>query len=81
MAHLLATAGVRNLIFCGVTSDCCVHTTMTNANDMGYECLVVSDGSAALETRNHDMIMAITAKHGGQFGAVASADTVLDALA
>jgi nicotinamidase-related amidase len=54
---------------------------MTNANDMGYECLVVSDGSAALETRNHDMIMAITAKHGGQFGAVASADTVLDALA
>ena len=78
---LLQRNGIRNLVFCGVTSDCCVHTTMTNANDMGYECLVVENGSAALETRNHEMIMAITAKRSGQFGAVASADAVIEALA
>ena len=53
---------------------------MTNANDRGYECLLLADGSAALESRNHDMIVAITAKHGGQFGAVANSDDVLDAL-
>ena len=78
---ILHRAGIRNLVFAGVTSDCCVHTTMTNANDQGYECLVLSDGSAALEARNHAMIMTITAKRGGQFGAVASAETVLRALA
>lgn len=77
---ILKQRGIRNLIFAGVTSDCCVHTTMTNANDRGYECLMLADGSAALETRNHDMIVAITTKLGGQFGAVATADEVLAAL-
>ncbi len=77
---VLSRNGIRNLIFAGVTSDCCVHTTMTNANDKGFECLVISDASAALETRNHAMIMEITAKRHGQFGAVASTKTVLDAL-
>lgn len=77
---ILAAHGIRNIIFCGVTSDCCVHTTMTNAIDKGYECLVVDDGSAALDLRNHAMIMAITSKRHGQFGAVARSDTVLAAL-
>lgn len=77
---ILQTRGIRNLIFAGVTSDCCVHTTMTNANDKGYECLVLDDATAALETRNHAMIMAITAKRGGQFGAVASSERLLAAL-
>ena len=81
LESILHGRGIRNLIFAGVTSDCCVHTTMTNANDKGYECLVLSDGSAALEARNHAMILTITTKRGGQFGAVASAETVLRALA
>jgi nicotinamidase-related amidase len=78
---ILQRRGIRNLVFAGVTSDCCVHTTMTNANDKGYECLLLADASAALETRNHAMIVAITAKRGGQFGAVAAADDLLAALA
>lgn len=78
---ILQRRGVRNLIFAGVTSDCCVHTTMTNANDKGYECLVLADASAALDARNHRMIMAITAKRHGQFGAVATSNDVLAALA
>ena len=41
-----ARRGIRNLVFAGVTSDCCVHTTMTNANDKGYECLLLADASA-----------------------------------
>jgi nicotinamidase-related amidase len=77
---ILAVRGIRNLVFTGVTSDCCVHTTMTNANDKGFECLVLDDCSAALDQRNHAMIMAITAKRAGQFGAVTSAATLLSAL-
>jgi biuret amidohydrolase len=78
--QILTARRIRNLVFTGVTSDCCVHTTMTNANDKGFECLVLDDCSAALDARNHAMIMAITAKRGGQFGAVASAAAVLAAL-
>jgi biuret amidohydrolase len=79
--QILQLRKLRNLIFAGVTSDCCVHTTMTNANDKGYECLLLADGSAALETRNHDMIVSITAKRGGQFGAVSDTSALLEALA
>lgn len=79
--QVLTSRGIRKLIFAGVTSDCCVHTTMANANDKGYECLLLDDASAALESRNHAMIVAITAKRGGQFGAVARVDQVLAALA
>jgi nicotinamidase-related amidase len=79
--QILQQRNIRNLIFSGVTSDCCVHTTMTNANDKGYECLLLADASAALDTRNHDMIVSITAKRGGQFGAVASTPALLTALA
>jgi biuret amidohydrolase len=78
--QILAQRGIRNLVFAGVTSDCCVHTTMTNANDKGYECLVLADASAALDTRNHAMIMTITAKRGGQFGAVTLSSALLSAL-
>ncbi len=78
---ILTRGGIRNLVFAGVTSDCCVHTTMTNANDKGYECLLLEDCSAALEARNHRMITAITAKRGGQFGAVAASSAILAALA
>jgi biuret amidohydrolase len=78
--QILVQRRLRNLIFAGVTSDCCVHTTMTNANDKGYECLLLADGSAALEIRNHAMIVAITAKRGGQFGAVAPSSALLAAL-
>jgi biuret amidohydrolase len=79
--HLLLQRRIRNLIFAGVTSDCCVHTTMTNANDLGYECLLLADASAALEARNHAMILDITQKRGGQFGAVTDSRRLLQALA
>ncbi len=38
---VLRTRGVRNLVLTGVTTDVCVHTTMRNANDMGYECVLL----------------------------------------
>lgn len=78
--QILHRRGIRNLIFAGVTSDCCVHTTMRDANDRGYECLLLSDCSAALEVFNHETILEITRKGNGQFGAVASSLELLDTL-
>ena len=54
---------------------------MTNGNDVGYEYLLPADGSAALEARNHAMILAVTPTRGGRFGAVTNSRRRLQALA
>lgn len=78
--QVLRRRAVRNLIFCGVTTDCCVHTTMRDANDRGYECVLLSDCCAATERKNHEAILRITAMGNGLFGCVAPSSAVLDAL-
>jgi len=78
--RILRTRGIRNLVISGVTSDCCVQATMRDAADLGYECLLVSDATAAVETGNHDGSLAILSAHGGRWGAVAAADAVVAAI-
>ena len=78
--QILRRRGIRNLIFTGVTSDCCVHTTMRDANDRGYECLLLTDCSAATSTENHDAIVRITALGKGLFGCVAPSSELLKCL-
>lgn len=72
--------GIGNLIVFGVTSDCCVHQTVQEALDRSYDCLTVSDASAATFESVHDLFMGLIERKGGVFGAVCTTETLLAAL-
>jgi nicotinamidase-related amidase len=76
----LRSRGITSLIVAGVTTEVCVHTTVREANDRGYECLVLADcvGSYFPEFQRYGLAM-ITAQ-GGIFGWVAPSDQYLKAL-
>ena len=76
---LLNLRGIRNLVLTGVTTDVCVHTTMREANDRGFECLIVSDATGATDRGNHDSALKMVTMQGGVFGAVASSAELLEA--
>ena len=73
--------GVRHMVLTGVTTDVCVHTTMREANDRGFECLIVSDATGATDRGNHDAALKMVTMQGGVFGAVASSSAVLESWA
>ena len=76
---LLNLRGIRYLVLTGVTTDVCVHTTMREANDRGFECVIVSDATGATDRGNHDAALKMVTMQGGVFGAVASSSQLLEA--
>jgi len=69
------------LILTGITTDVCVHTTMRDANDRGYECLLLTDCTGATDRGNHLAAIKSVTMSGGIFGAVAESRGLLAALA
>ncbi len=77
---LLRRKRIQNLILTGITTDVCVHTTMREANDRGYECLVLSDCTGATDYGNYLAALKMIKMQGGVFGAVARSTDLIKTL-
>ena len=78
---MLRNRGIDTLLVCGVTTEVCVNTTVREANDRGYRCIVLSDCCASYFPQFHEMGLAMIKAQGGIFGSVASSQSLLSALA
>ena len=77
---ILHTRGIRNLVLTGITTDVCVHTTMREANDRGFECVIVEDATGATDLGNHQAALKMVTMQGGVFGAVSNAAAIVEAI-
>lgn len=77
---LLDNRGIRNLVICGVTTDVCVSSTMRDGNDMGLDCLLVCDATAASTSGLREAMIESICMEGGIFGAVTSTADILAAF-
>ncbi|MEP0789340.1 cysteine hydrolase [Funiculus sociatus GB2-C1] len=77
---LLKRRNIQNIVLAGITTDVCVHTTMRDANDRGYECLMLSDCTGATDYGNHLAALKMIKMQGGVFGAVADSWAFIEAI-
>lgn len=77
---LLHRKGIQNIALAGITTDVCVHTTMREANDRGYECLMLSDCTGATDYGNYEAALKMIKMQGGVFGAVADSKAFIKGI-
>jgi biuret amidohydrolase len=77
---MLRNRRIDTLIVCGVTTEVCVNTTVREANDRGYRCIVLSDCCASYFAEFHDMGLKMIKAQGGIFGSVTSSQALLTGM-
>jgi len=80
LGEVLEQFGIDNLLVCGVTTEVCVNTTVREANDRGYRCVVISDCCASYFPEFHDVGLRMIKAQGGIFGSVATSAAAITAL-
>jgi nicotinamidase-related amidase len=81
LGDVLKKYSIENLLVCGVTTEVCVNTTVREANDRGYRCVVLADGCASYFPEFHEMGLKMIKAQGGIFGWVSDSAAVLEAMA
>jgi nicotinamidase-related amidase len=81
MEHILRNRGIRNLIFVGVTTECCVHTSIREASDRGFDNLLLADCTAAVTRELKETSINIIRNPLTLFGTVGTSEAVVRALA
>jgi nicotinamidase-related amidase len=80
LGDVLEKYGIQNLLVCGVTTEVCVNTTVREANDRGYRCVVLADGCASYFPEFHEMGLKMIKAQGGIFGWVSDSAAVIAAM-
>jgi len=80
LSDLLSRKGIKDLLVTGVTTEVCVNTTVREANDRGYRCIVLGDCCASYFPEFHEMGLRMIKAQGGIFGWVSSSQKLLSAL-
>jgi nicotinamidase-related amidase len=80
LESILKNKGIESLIVAGVTTHVCVQTTIREANDRGFECLMLEDACAAFDPKDHEDSIRMINQQGGIFGWTAPTENVLRVL-